>query len=766
MERLSLSDRYADAILKYRRFIGVGLLLLTAFAVFGYIYEPPVQPEAAERVRLVPGSVRANAVDAVLVIETKNFFREESLAALRQVAEELEALDVVDSVVWVDRVPTLNAFGLAEPLLPRGGATPQQFVRAKERTLAHPLVAGQLVSDDSSTVLMLVNLNWLEVTSDSDCTDLLLETAREAAKPWPDEVDRIRLTGRVPLYLAARQSMDRNRIRSQLIAYSLTFTIAIIIFRGLRTVLIVGGAPALAVFWTMGMLDLMDELNNPLTTVVLPVLLSMVGLTDGVHLMVHIRDSRAAGANPEEASRQALRRVGPACFLTSLTTATGFAALLLAESEFVRGFGRSCCVGVIVSYVAVITVVPLMSLTKWAQVSRRWRSEPKEDSFENVLLERAVDFILRHSYAVTAAAILLTAGLGVLAFQLRPDDRLRDAQPSGSEAYAALQHCDDVLGGIEAIQVRVRWSETIADDAPEILQAVADVEQLLADEQLISHPLSILSILSTFPGDAELHERLPFVALLPLAIRDTLYSETTNETVVTGRVRDLGIATYNPVFDRLRAKFIDLQKRYPECEFELAGAPVRRGATLHQIVTDLSTSLLTASVIIFIMLGVAYRSLRLGLISIIPNVLPLAATAAMLYFMNRSLDIASVCSFTVCLGIAVDDTIHFLTRYQIERSAGHDELTAIRRAYVGVGKALIMTTIILVSGFTTVVASDLPGHRSFAQMACMTIGAALVADLLFLPALLAIGHRPARGETKAMRDSVAENDQALHGETP
>lgn len=132
-----------------------------------------------------------------------------------------------------------------------------------------------------------------------------------------------------------------------------------------------------------------------------------------------------------------------------------------------------------------------------------------------------------------------------------------------------------------------------------------------------------------------------------------------------------------------------------------------------------------------------FRSLRIGLLSIIPNVFPLAATASLrAFFFGTSLDISSACAFAICLGIAVDDTIHFLIRFMHEREAGYEPPEAIHRTFVTVGSALVMTTVVMVSGFGSVMTSSLPTHFLFATMALTTIAAALVGDLILLPALL------------------------------
>ena len=169
----------------------------------------------------------------------------------------------------------------------------------------------------------------------------------------------------------------------------------------------------------------------------------------------------------------------------------------------------------------------------------------------------------------------------------------------------------------------------------------------------------------------------------------------------------------------------------------LEGGAVWRWKNLYQIVIDLAASLGSAAIIIFVVLAIAYRSLRIGLISVIPNVMPLALTGTWLVWRQESLELVSVCAFTVCLGIVVDDTIHFLSRFEEERKTTRNRHEAIRRAFGNVGIAMVMTTVVLVAGFGTVAFSDSRDHYIFASMGAITIAAALVGDLILLPAMLA-----------------------------
>lgn len=734
----------ADFVTRHRLLTAVAMMIATVFAIWGHLYVPPPPTESdanapaktGSRLRVATSDGEGNASDCFLVVETDDLFKPATVAALRHVVGVIEQQPYVESVLWVDTIPELNVFGLREPLLPPNDASADRFEASRDRVMQHPLAIGQLLSDDGRTLLMPIAFDWLFVTSDADCSEELLKTAREAAASHPGASLSIRLTGRVPLYIAYQESFDRNHFKFQIISYTLVLGLALILFRGIRAVLVVAAAPALGIIWTIGLLNWMDELSNPLTSVVVPVLLTMVGLTDGVHLMVHIRRARAAGQTPQEASRSAVVRVGLACALTSLTTAIGFGSLLVAQSEFVRGFGRGCAIGVVVTFFAVITTIPL--------ACSGWLGNSIHKGHEHDLVGHGlkrfgwlIEFVLRHAKLVSAVAVLATLLFGIGAARLRPDDRMQDSQPTGSEAYQVLAHCDKAIGGIEFVRVRIEWDAAANADSEQILTAIQDVERSLKDEPSLRHPLSILNILASFPGDESVTNRLAFLELLPEKTRASYLDTEARVAEVTVRIQDLGIAHYEPVFRRVERRLSELQAKHPGFVLTLTGDPVTRGRNLHRIVTDLASSLGTAVITIFIVMALAYRSLRIGLITLIPNLFPLVVTAYMMVLFGHPLEIASVCAFTVCLGIAVDDTIHFLTQYRSELDRHGNVETALRDAFQGVGSAMIITTFILITGFGTVLTSDLPGQRYFAAMAVSTIAAALVGDLVFLPALLA-----------------------------
>lgn len=744
----------ADFIIDHRWWTFLLVLLVTAVATVGH-YDPylllpepqiaePVskQDEAenndqAERVRSAPSvaTVQVARGDVIVVAEADDFFTPDGSDAIRDAVAAIESLPQVHDVLWMDEAPMLNIFGLPEPILPKRNASPVRFQQAKERALEHPLVLGQLLSADTKTALLMVRLNWLYVEDDSQCTDLLRDTAAKAVSKYPNVNMRFRVTGEVPIRLSRAASNRDNEFKYQMIGYSMAILIALILFRGFSAVIIVALAPIAGVYWTLGILHFTDMDDNPFNSVIVPVLLCMVGFTDGVHMMVQIRRHRASGMPAAEAAKRSIREVGLACWLTSFTTAIGFGSLALAHHEAVREFGYCCVIGVIATFVSVITLIPLCCATP---LGRRVHIGHGKNFIDKHIdrIGGVVEYVMAHAKPFSLIAIVSTLVLSLFTLQLRPDERLTSNLASESEPAQALAHIDRVFGGMETARISVTWNSKVEDGSNEIAGVIDEIHSVLSDEPSLGYPLSIVSMINALPGEGEPATRMSMLELLPPPLKRAYYHPERRDASVVFRLQDLGIARYGPVFERVEKRLANVNEKHPNFAVELGGNAIWRWKDLYQIVVDLAFSLGTASLIIFGVLTIVYRSIRLGLISVIPNLFPLATTGFLLLIAGQNLEIVSVCAFTVCLGIAVDDTIHFLTRFQEERVDTIDRREALRKAFIGVGSALIITTLVLAIGFSTALTSDARDHRIFAMMGVLTITSALFADMVFLPALL------------------------------
>lgn len=679
--------------------------------------------------------IRFDRSDAAIVVTSENFFTPLNVRVLREIVTELEKLDQVAGILWMDRMPPLNIFGLSQPLLPRSKAPPGVYEVAREKALGHPLVGGQLLSPDTKTMLMLVTYDWRYNLSNENATTDLKKTAERVTQQYPDSDLQFLITGKLPGQIAALAHQESNSIKFQLIGYGLSLLLAVFLFRGIPAVIVVTAAPVIGVLWTMGFINFLGYNQNGLVIVVVPVLVSLVALTDGVHLLVQIRKLRASGLNRADASRQAVQKVGLACFLTSLTTAVGFGSLVLAESEMVQEFGKSAVIGVCFSFISVVTLIPLLCST--------WLGQKIHIGHEQSIVDRnlskispLIDAVMKRSRLYSSLGIAGTILLIAISLTLKPDYRISNNLPAKSEVLQAMEHLDTAFRGVEFVDARIRWNPQTPSDSPEVLEVVSKVDDLLASEALIGTRLSIRNLIEALPGDGPPNERMPILELLPPPLKRSFYEPEQREARVQFRVRDLGIAEYGPVFERIETGLDEISQQHPSFDLALKGSAIGRWKNIFQIVEDLFKSLGAASLIIFLVLTAVYRSIKIGLISLVPNLFPLAVSGSFLALAGFNLEIVMVCSFTVCLGIAVDDTIHFLTRYQQERSKTPEQETAIRNAFTGVGTALIMTTVVLVAGFSGVMFSDSRDHQIFAIMGVLTIGTALFCDLVFLPALL------------------------------
>jgi uncharacterized protein len=225
--------------------------------------EPRVRPPNVQRYDAHRGGcVLVASLDQA---GTLDFFNQDSLAALRRVAEGLVELPQIQDVSWMDNVPDFNLFSLNGSLLPPRNASERQVLSAREKVLKNPLAVGQLISPDGKTVLMHLSIRWIEVTSDDDITHAVRRKAEELAgkAETAKEAIKFQVTGSIPLDAMTAHNHKVDSTKYQLVGYAIMMISAVIFFRGLSAVIIVAIAPGFGVFWTMGMLHFLELENNP-----------------------------------------------------------------------------------------------------------------------------------------------------------------------------------------------------------------------------------------------------------------------------------------------------------------------------------------------------------------------------------------------------------------------------------------------------------------------------------------------------------------------
>jgi len=769
--------RLSESFDAHRRLVALGVTLVTLVAFYGvYRLEYDDVPRAtfrsgdAEFVRLEEAFKQfgADDVDCVFLVEADDIFAPNSIVSLRRLIDEIGAIRTVDendrphgvqSVQSLADIKTMaqrteRGFfgklfkripGTPHSILPEQNSrrempTPEQCQAAREAALKHPL-ASQLLSDDGKATHVVARLYGDDMPI-REISPIIARMREVISRLEHTSALKIRLTGMAPIRVEIFESVQSESAKFVWVGGLLALAMAAWMFRRLSAVLIVCGSALVGAIWTIGAMGLFGEKMNIITTV-LPTLVLVVGFTDAVHLMIDIRRERSLGVGPREASRDALRHLGLACLLCSLTTAVGFGSLAVAQIEIIQRFGVICGLGAVFALIAVLTITPLLSGTR---LGYSVQSSAEVDFPERlaVALLPVVRWIVAHRRFTATAGIGLTLFLSLSMFRLSASNSSTEALPQNRPSFQAIQELDRRFGGSTSAMILVDWDPSLAREsyrefAPEVLRAIDDAQSFAEAHPAIRNPVSLVDLIRSLPTSSgtKLEEQADELRHVGAQDINTYARSDIRRAVIRIKLHETDSNANLATFDALRAGFTELETKHPGVKFHLTGTAVVASRNLNQMINDLASSLGSASVIIFVVMTLGFGSLRLGLISIVPNMFPMFVTAAALVITGRPLQMTSVIVFSICLGIAVDDTIHFINRFQRELRLDGDVDAAIIRSYRAVGSAMIMTSVVLIAGFGSLQISEMPTTRLFSGLSVLTIFAAVVGDLVILPAMLA-----------------------------
>lgn len=598
-----------------------------------------------------------------------------------------------------------------------------------------PLVRGNLIADDGGGALLPVLTEWGAVEDrPDDWAAALAAHARDSLEGAfldgtgvPIEVG---VTGEGAVLRAQERAFQSERVRFMAFGTLLGFAIASLAFRSVRATCLASFPPLLGVFVATGLARLFGLGADGFASIVLPLLVLTIGFTDSLHIVVaSVRAARGGAASGADAATRAVSVLGWPCALTSLTTAIGFASLATSGSALIVDFGLSCALATLTTFVCVIVGLPLLARTP---LGSRLETVRPPSAERGGLFGRIVDGGVRASLVrprVTATcAATATIALALVATGLEADRRAISDLAGSSEAARSLRRTDAELGGVFPIAVRLDWEEGVELEA--VLDAAREVRSLVESEPLITGA----------HGPAEIADALPLgaagLALAPERWRAPWLDLEGRSALVRARVPDAGSAALLPVFDRVRDGLEGFS--HDDVRSRLVGSHIAYHETVADLTRDLRRSLGLAAVLIVVTLAVAFRSWRLGLASVVPNLLPIGASAACLALVDGRVDVTTLTALTLSLGIATDDTIHVLARWRGERAAGAEPREAARAAVARTLPALTLTTMTLTAAFAQLLTSSLATIRDFGLLAGTTLVAAFFADIWLLPSLLVV----------------------------
>jgi len=536
-----------------------------------------------------------------------------------------------------------------------------------------------------------------------------------------------------------------------------------VVFRRVLGVLIPLSIALLSLFATLGAMGAIGIPAMPISEIVPSFLLSM-GVGASVHLIAIFLQRLELGSTREEAIVGALSHSGLPIIMTSLTTAGGIASFATADLLPIAVFGVVAPLGILLTLVltlllapALLAVLPLAAMPAPPENGTA-QANDTHDSPSIRMLTRAGDFATSYATNVLIACGILTvlAVVGILRLEVSFDSL--EWFPDDLPAKVAARKLDSEMGGSMSLELLVETSRANGLHDPEVLHAIDRARHTSTGLQVglvtAGKSISLVDILKEI--HQALNEGRPDARVVPddqslisqeLILFENSGSDDLQDVVDSEfRIGRMTIRTpmvdgsHYPPFSAEVARIFNAE--LPEgATAKLTGMMVVMGRSFTASIETMFRSYAIALIVITPLMMLLLGSLRLGLIAMIPNLFPIVLTLGLMGWMDQPLEMFSLLIGSVALGLAVDDTIHFMHGFRQRFSESGDVEDAVRKTLRTTGQALLFTSIVLSVGFFIYVLSDLSNLRRFGLFTAFSIVMAFLADILLAPALMKVTTR-------------------------
>jgi predicted RND superfamily exporter protein len=685
----------------------------------------------------------------LLGFEHENVFQFEVLRDVAAISDSIEALESVDRVESLTTYRGLISTdqGLEfKTLIERIEPDAAVLAAQKDAVLADPLAPGYVVNETGTVTALFVRIAP-EVTGYAGRREVI-DRVENILEPYRASY-RFRESGIPVLRNGYVDSIQRETFK-YLILNSLVIAVVLFwLFRSLAGIFL----PLIIVYaggvWTVSVMNLSGSSIDVLSSTISAIIL-VVGIADYVHLQTKYNEIVRSGGNRREAVRGMVLRLGVATLLTSITTAIGFSTLATSNIIPMRRFGVYTAVGVLLTFVVSIVLV---SAVQWIAPPPSQATRPGSGRRFQQHLDRVDGWTSRYpkSILLGAGVVLLASVFG--ATRLRVNSYINDDLGPRTELYRDMAFFQEKLAAPFPLEILLTSDAPGAFKDPDLLRKVRAVQSHLNGLPSVGRTVSIVDLL------LHLHERLgaddsseipdspeliaQYLLLLEISnggdtnrLTDFDYSEVR----ISALMDDVGSRRLNPILAGVDSVIAAVFVNDPVSASK-SGTIVIAASVSQSITRSLLVSIALAFVFISLIMAVAFRDMKYIVISLIPNVIPLVVTAGFMGFVGIAIKPATAVIFSIAFGIAVDDSIHFLARFRQElRDRSLED--ALRTTLRETGRAIVMTSVIVVAGFLSLGTSRFETTAYMGYLVSITVVVALLADLLVLPALIRIWIKP------------------------
>jgi predicted RND superfamily exporter protein len=683
--------------------------------------------------------------DVLVVIEGPTLLERSTVEALRSAVIELQFVDGLRGLISIFSARASPQPGrLPAPLFPATLPEGDAYRQLVSEVRANRILDGKLLSSDGQLTLIVIALAP-ELTQSGGLKQTISDIQDTVVTQLEGTGLSVQLAGAPVMQQEIRNAVQHDRIIYNGLGFLIGVIIALVFFRHFSFIAIAVIPPAIAILWSLGTLGWADFRLNLFLNVISPLTMVM-GFADSMQITFALRERLLAGDNRIQAIRYALLVVGPACFLSSATAALSFIALTFADSASIQIFGRAGAICMAVAFLAVIIVLPLVAMLvidRDAKIAARLAEQDAPMAILRRFCAWVADNVTRRAWAFAGLGLGLAVGLGVAHLTLEPRYRLADQVPDREQAVAATSRLDAKLTGANPVDVMIELpaGTTLYESQP--LAVIAKVHRVVEQQAGVGNVWSVETLMRWLAetGQDNIPTLMQYVGLLPAHLTRRFVTAEQDAAVVTGRIPDVDASALLPTVNTLDRKLDPIRAAHPDYRISVSGLSVIAARNSAAMIQKINMMLTAEMVLVSLLIGLAFRSVLMGAVSLLPGLFPVVTSGATLALTGEGLQFASIIALTVAFGLGLNATVHYLNRLRLEDAPGSDPVLAAARAAELIGPALILTSIVLACGLAVTVFSDLPSLRLFGRLSATTLIAAMIGGLLLLPACMLLVKR-------------------------
>lgn len=532
-------------------------------------------------------------------------------------------------------------------------------------------------------------------------------------------------------------------------ALFVTSLIFFLFFRSFRATFISLIVVCIGVMWTFGILGLLGYEITVLTALI-PPLIIVIGIPNCIFLINKYQHEVKSHGNKVKSLQRVITKVGNATLMTNVTTASGFATFILTESKLLKEFGIVASLSILAIFILCLLIIPIMYT---------FLPYPKERHLEHLnkrwiggfvdWMERMVKH-KRITIYVTAFILIMASMIGIN--QMKISGSLIEDMPKDKQFFKDIRFFEEEFNGIMPLEIMVDTKRKKGVMKLATLKRINELEELIEETPELSKPISVVSLVkyskqAYFNGNPKYYQ-------LPTSQENSFilsYAKNSSSDVdllknfvdstgqyarVTTFMKDIGTDKMERIQENLQNK---IDKVFPKERYEvtMTGKALVFQKGTKYLVRNLVISLTLAIILISLFMAYLFRSFRMIIVSLIPNLLPLLVTAGLMGYLGVPIKPSTILVFSIAFGISVDDTIHFLAKYRQELQANHWKIKkSVYAALRETGVSMFYTSIVLFFGFSVFTISSFGGTVALGALVSITLLFAMLSNLLLLPSLL------------------------------